>query len=626
MTDVTKEGGDDAGGLRLRILATTDLHGHLLPHDDFADRPAPGLGLAQAAALIRRLRAEAPGGASLLLDNGDVFEGSLLSDWIAAGGGGGADRPPGGPHPMIAAMNALGYDAGTLGNHEFSHGLAHLGAILRDAAFPIVSANILTPDGRPLTAASAILEREVPDDGGTRHLLRIGVLGLAPPQFADWDALVLAGGVRTRDILPAAAEEAARLRAGGADLVVALCHSGIAGEVPGPGLENAAIPLAAIPEIDVVVAGHTHRVFPGPGWTATPALDPARGRLHGKPAVQPGCFGSHVGVVDLVLERGPDGWRPAAHRAWAEPVTPGTPLDPAVEAVAAPFHRRLTAMANRPAGRTRVPLHSYFSLVGSDRVLDLLADALRDEAARHLAGTGAAGLPILAAVSPFKAGGRGGPGNYIDIPPGDFTVRQGAELYVHPNTFCLVEITGAGLKDWLERSASVFRTLVPGATDQPLLDPEVPAYNFDVIDGLTWAIDPTRPPRTGPDGTVLDPSASRVLDLRHGGRPVGPRDRFVLATNSFRLGSGGGFAAARTARALVQGTRPIREVLRAHIERTGPIDPAPRPRWRFAPHPGTAAWFDTGPGALAHLAEVADRDIEPLGPAPGGFERFRLRL
>lgn len=611
---------------RLRVLATTDLHVHLLPFDYYTGRPRPATGLAQAASVIRALRAEMPEGACLLLDNGDALSGTLLSDFLAArfrllapAGGKGRDV-----HPMIAAMNALGYDAGTLGNHEFDHGLAFLRTAISDADFALLSANIVAA-GSPLAAPWTIIDRELRASDGTRHRVRVGLLGVGPPQVADWSADALGGALRTRGILEAASEEVPRLRAAGADLVVALCHSGIGTGERGTLEENAALALAAVPGIDALVLGHTHETFPDPRGTASAAVDPQGGTLHGKPAVQPGFFGSHVGLIDLDLRRGEGGWAVAGHRARALPVPPGTPVDGAVAAAVEPAHRALLAVTHRAVGRTRVPLHSYFSLLGPDALLDVVADAKRAEARRLLRGRPEADLPILCVASPFRAGGRGGPANYVDIPPGPVAFGQAADLYSHSNTFCLLEATGQVLREWLERSAALFRTLAPGETDQPLHDPAMPSYNFDTIDGLTWTFDLGQPSRTDASGRVVRPGASRVRDLRHLGRPVADGDRFVLATSSYRLARGGGYAAAEAARVIHRSPFPTRDIVMGHV-REGPLDPAPRPRWRFAPMPGTAAWFDTGPGAAGRLQDVPWRDIEPLGPTPAGFARFRLWL
>lgn len=612
-------GGQGLGGrgeviARLRLVATADLHLHLLPHDYYADRPLGAIGLARLAPLLRRLRAEVPG--SLLLDDGDSLQGNLLGDWLAAEG-------RGRPHPMIAAMNALGYDAATLGNHEFNHGLDYLRRALGEARFPVVSANLLGRDG-PLVPPWALLRRQVVGSAGPLPLA-VGVVGFGPPQVAAWEGHRLGGAVVARDILEAAAEEVPRLRAAGAELVVALCHAGLGPAFPEPMMEDAAIPLAALPGIDALVLGHTHAVVPGPPdpreEAPGPGVDRVGGRLHGRPAVQPGAYGSHAGVIDLDLAGGPGAWRVAAAAARVVPCPEG-PLDPEVEAAALPTHRALRAAARRPLGETAVPLRSYFSLVAADATLDVVADAQRAEAWRLLRGTPGAGLPVLSAVAPFKAGGRGGPRHYIDLEPGPLTLGQAAELYIHPNDLVVVETTGAGLRAWLERSAALFLQIEPGRGDQPLIDPRVPSYNFDVLDGLSWRIDPTAPPATDPEGRPLS-GPGRVRDLRHDGRPVRDDDRFAVATNSYRVGTGGGFAAATRARVIARSPRAVRDLVLAEV-RAGPVRPAPRPRWGFAAPPGTGAHFLTGPGALAHPGGPEGRDLRPLGPGERGFWRFGI--
>lgn len=627
MKDGSVANGSLVLSARLRVLATTDLHVHLLPYDYYTDRPQPATGLAQAASTIRSLRAEAGEQACLLLDNGDSLSGSLLSDLLAAqhrllAPTGNREVPA---HPMIAAMNALGFDAGNIGNHEFDHGLPFLQSAMSEARFPIVSANLSTRGGERLAPPWAILARDLPGSDGRRHRVRIGVLGLAPPQVAGWTAVALGGALSARDILETAREEIPRLRAAGADLVIALCHSGIGREEHEPLMEDAAVPLAALPGLDALVVGHTHESFPGPHWRRTGAVDPLRGTLHGKPAVQPGFFGRQVGVIDLGLRRGPEGWAVDGHAVRVLPVLPEAPVDAAAAAAAEPAHQRVLAVMRRTVGHTRVALHSYFACLGHDATLDLVADAKRAEARRLLRERPESVLPVLCTVAPFKAGGRSGPGHFIDIPPGPVAFRQAADLYIYPNTFCLVEITGRGLRDWLERSAAFFARLTPGVADQPLLDPDVPCYRFDTVDGLTWTLDLSRPSRTDASGRVVDPGATRILDLRHEGRHVADDDRFVLATSSFRLGLGGGSGAGGQVRNILRSSIPTREVVIAHLRRS-PANPAPRERWRFAPMPGTSAWFDSGPGATAHLPQLPDRRVEPLGPTPEGFHRFRLHL
>ena len=299
----------------LRLLATSDLHVHLHSWDYFSDQPSPAVGLARTAALIRAARGEVAN--ALLFDNGDFLDGSPLGDMIAAQYRSGRVQT----HPVIAAMNLLGYDAVTIGNHEFSQGVDYLTSRLQQANFPVVSTNMLTLRGerreadRSLFAADLLLLREILDQDGAPHPIRIGVLGFAPVQTALWEHHVLQGRLATRDILEAAAARIPLLKAQGAEIIVALSHSGIGLGVAAPMMENATTALARLDGIDVLIAGHTHQHFPDPDFPPGPGIDPVAGTLWGKPAVMPGFHGSHLGVIDLDLERTPAGWQIIGHRS-----------------------------------------------------------------------------------------------------------------------------------------------------------------------------------------------------------------------------------------------------------------------------------------------------------------------
>lgn len=590
---------------QLRLLATTDLHFQLTGWDYLADRPAPATGLSRAAALIRALRGAVAN--SLLFDNGDFLQGSPLSDWVA-------DRHAAGDtgiHPMIHAMNALGYDAVTLGNHEFNFGLPFLLRSLRDAAFPIVSANVLDGAGKPIVPPAALLDREVTDARGHRHPLRLGVIGLAPPQITLWDGLTLGDAVTTRDMVDTAERLVPALRSAGADIIVALAHTGIGPPDRRPGMENAALPLAALPGIDALVTGHTHQVFPGPAFAPGPAIDPATGALHGTPAVMAGFHGSHVGVIDLHLLHDGTRWQRIGHLARAVAVTHAEPVPPdaQIDSLSAVPHARVRADLRHRIGHTAVPLDTYFALVAPSLALQVVADAQRARA-RAILPPALADAPLLSAVSPFQAGGRAGPQAYVDIPEGPLRRRHASELYIYPNRLCVVQVTGAIIAEWLDHAAGLFLTLTPGRTDQPLIDPDFPAYLFDTLDGLTWQIDPAIAPGRAP----------RVSDIRMDGRPLDPAATLLVVTNGYRAG-GGGAPVLRGAPIVAQDDRGVREAVLDHLSAAAPLAPVLRPSWRFATHPGTAAWFDTGPVARLRPAPPG---VTALGPAPDGFRRFRL--
>ncbi|MCC5972626.1 MAG: bifunctional 2',3'-cyclic-nucleotide 2'-phosphodiesterase/3'-nucleotidase [Rubellimicrobium sp.] len=613
---------------RLRILATTDLHMHLMPHDYFTDTRDDSVGLVRTASLIERLRAEAPG-AVVLVDNGDFLQGNPLADWMAE-----PDSLSSRVHPMIAAMNRLGYDAGTLGNHEFNYGLEFLRQVLSQARFPVVSANLALrdPAAGPLVPPFAVLPRMIACSDGQVLPLRIGLLGVAPPQVTRWDAVVLGDRVVATDIVKAARLALPRLRAAGADLVVALCHSGIGPEHHAEGMENAAVPLAALDGIDAIVTGHVHGVFPGDGFAASDAVDPRRGRLHGKPAVMAGFFGSHLGRIDLTLAVDGAGWRVAGADVGVHPVAarrdggtarPLVRIHRPLARSAVPLHRAIRDRIRAPIGETALPLHSYFAMVAPDRALQVVSDAQKAFARRILAGRPEAGLPLVSAVAPFRFGGQGGPGNYIDIPAGRLAMRHASELYPYPNSVCILALPGRAIGDWLERSAAAFCRIEQGQCDQPLLTPGFPPYLFDVLDGVTCTFDLTRPAASTPAGESVPGGGGRVRDLRLGGRPLDPDRAVLVVTNSYRAGGGGGFEAALQGESLHEDTRTVRDLVLDHVAASGRLAPDAPAHWRFAPLPGTGAWFDTGPGALAHEAPAG---IAPSGPARGGFHRFTLRF
>jgi len=353
--------------IQLRLLGTSDLHMFVDDYDYYRDRPDETVGFAKTATLIDRARAEVMN--SLLFDNGDLIQGSPLGDFLASG----QAVPAGTVHPMIAAMNRMAYDAGTIGNHEFNFGLDFLERALSGPTFPMVSANVTRADGTRFLPPWTVLERNFLDTTGTSHTLRVGVIGFVTPQIVQWDRAALSGKLVTQDILEAAQRHVPAL-ARSCDLVVALCHSGISAAPRQGGDENAALYLAAVPGIDALLTGHSHRVFPGPDYAGHEKIDAVRGSLAGVPAVMPGFWGSHLGIIDLTLKSRVGRWAVADFRTEARPIyrREGAAIlsltDPAPPVVAAiePSHRATIAYMQQPVGRSAVPITSYFALIGDD--------------------------------------------------------------------------------------------------------------------------------------------------------------------------------------------------------------------------------------------------------------------
>ena len=614
-------------GPTLRILATSDVHGHLLPFDYFTCEDDAPHGLTRLASLVRRARAEAGADRCLLLDNGDFLQGTALTDLTARPGNGWR-----GHHPVIRTMNHMGYDAATLGNHEFNFGLGWLETSLAQARFPLVCANAVRAlgidprDDTPFLPPFTILHRSLRDKDGIARDLRIGVIGLTPPQAATWDHGHLAGRIALRDMVESARAWLPAIRGAGADLVIALAHTGIDRGPERAMMENAGRALARLPGLDALITGHSHRRFPDADHARTPGADIDAGTLHGVPCVNPGFAASHLGQIDLHLAHDGGGWRVTGHRVALLAATTAPPC-PRLTRRLARAHAHTLRLTARPLGKARAPLHSYLALVRDDLGLALVNAAQRAALAAALRGTVYANLPVLSASAPFRTGGRGGPRHYTDIPAGPLRLRNLADLYGFPNTLFGLLVTGAEVRDWLERAVICFNRIAPGMGDQPLLDAGVPGHIFDVIAGLSYTIDLSQPARFDLSGSLVAPAARRIHELTHEGHPVADDAHFVIATNSYRAWGGGPFAALAEHALIHRSERAVRDILADHVEAEGTVAPAPRDTWRFATMPpDTSARLVTGPGLRAYPEDIAALGAEDAGTDNAGFLHLRLPL
>lgn len=619
-TDVLSVGSQDAAPkARLRILETTDLHMHLLGYDYFADKPDDSCGLIRLLDRMNTLRNE-PGQTTLLFDNGDFIQGNPLADYLAA------QENQGEVHPMINAFNVLDYDAITLGNHEFNYGLSFLRGALRDACFPVVCANITDRHHPPLADDFCIIKRDLRCDDGQTRAIKVGVTGFVTPQITQWDHDTLAGALTTEDIVTCAKALIPRMKAAGADLIVALCHSGIGADEHIVGMENAAVPLAGVAGIDVVLTGHTHETFPDTTRPPTPRVDSIAGTLHGKPAVMAGFYGNRLGVVDLELHFDGTLWRVNGQRVYLETGTAPTmatkKLRETVTAGLQGRHRQTLAHIRQPIATTQIAVHSYFATIMPDLSQQLLARAQRNHVAAALADTPYANLPVISATAPFLFGGRSGPGHYIDIAPGPLTLRDAVAIYPFANTLCAVRQTGAGLRMWLERAAAHFEQLVPGRANQSLITFRSPGYDYDMLDGLRYAFDLSRPARFDINGNLRDSSATRVGELLYAGNPVRDDDLFILAANSYRAYGGGNYPAVPRKNIVYHSTQSTRDILIADLRARRQVTDHVIPTWKFAHLPDTRTTFLSSPRAKPLITD----QMQHLGPGEDGFDIYELTL
>jgi 2',3'-cyclic-nucleotide 2'-phosphodiesterase/3'-nucleotidase len=615
--------------LHLRLLGVTDLHANLYPYDYYRDRPDAAVGLARTATLIAEARKQARN--CLLFDNGDILQGAPLGDFAAQS----MATDSGADHPVIAAMNILDYAAATLGNHDFNYGLDILERAYASARFPVVCSNMTRVDGAPWFPPSVVVERFFVDDSGAAHRLKIGVVGFAPVQIAQWDEVHVVGRLKMFDIVEAARTEVAALRAKGVDLVVALCHSGISRLRRTLGEENAAQDLAEVDGVDASFIGHQHLLFPGEDFADDPDVDATHGFIHGKPAVMAGFWGSHLGIIDVTLEQAGGSWRVLGAQVEARPIASrdqnGAAValvdsDPEVLKAARAGHEATLTYVRAPVGMLKAPLHTYFAMIADDPTVQLINEAqLAYVAPLATARADLAGLPILSAAAPFKCGGRNGPDYYTDVAPGPIAIKDIADIYPYPNSLRVVKVDGSTVQEWLERSASIFLRIDPSlGGEQPLLGPSFACYNFDVIDGVDYAIDVTQPARYDDSGALIAPESRRVLGLTYKGSPIDLKQTFLVVTNSYRASGGGGFPGCDGKHVVIEAPDAVRDVVLRYVAAAKDLSPRSDGNWRLAPLPNSViATYLTSPLA-AQAPPPPNVRLTAMGPVPGGFAKFRV--
>ncbi len=520
----------------VRILATTDLHTNLVNYDYYQDKPVETLGLAKTAVLIEEAKAENSN--IVLVDNGDTIQGTPLGNYKSI-----IDPiEEGEQHPMYAALDTLGFDAGTLGNHEFNYGLDYLRKVISTAGMPLLNVNVLHPTTKDfLYQPYTIIDKTFTDTTGKAVSLKVGITGIVPPQILNWDKAYLEGKVIVRDAVEAVRDIVPVIRENGADIVLVLSHSGIGDDQYEVGEENVGYQIASLAGVDAVITGHSHAEFPGtaekPSFYAKYAgVDDTNGKINGTPVTMAGKYGDHLGVIDLNLTYTDGKWTTTSSKAAIRKIdTKSSVADSRIIDLAKEAHTETINYVRQQVGETTAPINSFFALVQDDPSVQIVNNAQIWYAKQQLAGTPEAGLPILSAAAPFKAGTRGDATAYTDIPAGPIAIKNVADLYLYDNVVAILKINGAQLKEWLEMSAGQFNQVDPSSTEpQNLVNTDYRTYNFDVIDGVTYQYDITQPNKYDRSGKVVNETASRVRNLQYNGQAVTDEQEFIVVTNNYR--------------------------------------------------------------------------------------------
>ena len=536
----------------ITVMGTSDLHGYIENWDYFTnaeydDAAHNDVGLAKISTLVNQVRADRGEESTLLIDNGDTIQGTSLTDYFA-------NVEPvtetGETHPMAAAMNAMDYDATTLGNHEFNYGVPLLRTYEDQLDFPLLGANVkdaVTGEDAftPYVIKTVRIKGQKP--------IRVGILGLTTPGSAIWDKNNVEGRLRFEGMVEQARKYVPEMRSAGADVVVVSSHSGPSGTSSYGGalpVENASTLIAEqVPGIDAILAGHEHQEIAERFVTNKETGEQVL-------LTEPKNWGMRLSVLDFELTKVRGQWDVTS--ANSELLNTNTvPADPKISAIAADQHQRTIDYVNTAIGTATETMSAAESRIRDTAVMDFVNEVQAGAVDRALEGTPNADLPVLSIVAPFNRA--------AVIPEGPVTIRDMAGLYVFPNTLFGVELTGAQVKDYLEYSAKYFTQTAPGAPVDPATLTNAagtPDYNYDMMSGVSYDID------------ISKPVGERITDLSYAGAPIDPAQRFAVATNNYRQSGGGNFPHIATAPVLVNQTTEIRQLLIDYLIAEGTIDPA----------------------------------------------------
>jgi 2',3'-cyclic-nucleotide 2'-phosphodiesterase/3'-nucleotidase len=632
----------------LAVLETTDLHFNVRSYDYFKLAEDKTYGFERTATLVRAARKEFAN--TLLVDNGDAIQGTALADYEATI----SPIPCTQQLSMYKAMGALGFDAGTLGNHEFNYGLPFLNQVLgggldvdgvdptkkcAGAGYPTVLANVYSSKTKkPLVQPYTVLERTLvakgTDGKEVKLPIKIGVIGFTTPGIMNWDKRYLEGKVYTEGAVESATKYVPELRAKGADIVVALLHGGLDSAAYSPTMENPGLHLSKVAGIDAMVMGHQHGVFPDTAATPSfnlPGVDHKAGTVNGVPAVMASSWGKALGVVQLALQWDGSKWVVNKTASKSELrniqsknaaganvyVEPDATIAPLIETQ----HQAAIKYVKTPIGQTDFRMSTLFADVGDPGAIQIVNQAQQSYVASYIKANlpQYAALPVLSVSAPFKSGFQGG-ADYTDVAVGPLAINNAADLYLYPNTVYAVKVNGADIKNWLEAAAKRFNQIDPAKTTEQQLISTFPGYNFDMFTtaDVQYEID------------VTQPVGSRIKNLTYLGKPIDVAQEFVIATNNYRATSGKSFIDKLDGSGTIWASPDAnRDVVIDYIRKNPAVSRAAK-SWRFAK--ATVAGpvvFTSGANALsvAQAAGLANVSLVAADDGSGkGTSKYSVDL
>ena len=523
------------GEKHITILGTSDMHGNIWGFSYEDSKETDNNGMARLYTYIQQVRAENPN--TILIDAGDDIQGTIMTDDIY-------NKIPEEPHPVVAAMNYMGYDAMTLGNHEFNWGIDTMQKILSQAQFPVLAANVKDASGGFVTGAGwTIVEK----DG-----VKVAVIGVVTPDVPIWDGGKEGVEACTYEAANTAVKNAIAEIGDGADVIVVSAHMGMYAEFDEDGGSDSAQKiLDDNPEIDVLQVAHNHVVV-----SETQGDTVIGGVRNG---------GRDIARFDLTLDQNNHVTDATVEIVDMTGVTPSQALRD-IELVKESHQKTIDFITGGGSGEDGEGGAALGSTTAKfqpvDEIAGLPEGKLQDTAVMDLINKVQlenSGADVSAAAL-FK--------DTSDLPEGDINYGNIFDIYKFDNTLYRVTVTGKELKGYMEWAAACYNQWVPGDINISF-DPEYPGYLYDMFAGVDYEID------------LSQPKGERIKNVMFKGAPLQDDQTLTLAVNNYR------YSSALKAQNLIAGKKEwessnsIRDMIVAYLAEHAPISPEVDNNWKI---------------------------------------------
>ena len=531
------------GEKHITILGTSDMHGNIWGFSYEDSKETDNNGMARLYTYIQQVRAENPN--TILIDAGDDIQGTIMTDDIY-------NKIPEEPHPVVAAMNYMGYDAMTLGNHEFNWGIDTMQKILSQAQFPVLAANVKDTSGGFVTGAGwTIVEK----DG-----VKVAVIGVVTPDVPIWDGGKEGVEACTYEAANTAVKNAIAEIGDGADVIVVSAHMGMYAEFDEDGGSDSAQKiLDDNPEIDVLQVAHNHVVV-----SETQGDTVIGGVRNG---------GRDIARFDLTLDQNNHVTDATVEIVDMTGVTPSQALRD-IELVKESHQKTIDFITGGGSGEDGEGGAALGSTTAKfqpvDEIAGLPEGKLQDTAVMDLINKVQlenSGADVSAAAL-FK--------DTSDLPEGDINYGNIFDIYKFDNTLYRVTVTGKELKGYMEWAAACYNQWVPGDINISF-DPEYPGYLYDMFAGVDYEID------------LSQPKGERIKNVMFKGAPLQDDQTLTLAVNNYR------YSSALKAQNLIAGKKEwessnsIRDMIVAYLAEHAPISPEVDNNWKIVGNNWNAA-------------------------------------